>query len=67
MKATKRTIDKAIKKAGIDAEIFKGNGYFYFVGGSINLAEQQGVYGVARFADLSVDRWVEECKALLKN
>lgn len=67
MKATKRNIDKAIKKSGINAEIFKGNGYFYFVGNSINLAKQQGVYGVARFSDLTVDRWVEECKALVKN
>lgn len=64
MKATKKTIDQALKAAGLDAEIFKGKGYFYFVGASVDLAYEQGVYGVARFSDLSVDRWVEECKAL---
>jgi hypothetical protein len=66
MKATKKTIDVALKENGLEAEIFKGNGYFYFVGTSVNLASEQGVYGVARFADLSVDRWVEECKALVQ-
>lgn len=66
MKATKKTIDAALKENGLDAEIFKGNGYFYFVGKSVNLASEQGVYGVTRFADLSVDRWVEECKALVE-
>jgi hypothetical protein len=66
MKSSKQNIDNAIKKAGIQAEIFKGNGYFYFVGKSIDLSQQQGVYGVSRFSDLSLDRWVEECKELVK-
>lgn len=67
MKSTKKAIDAALKSSGIDAEIFKGNGYFYFVGLSVNLASEQGVYGVARFSDLSVDRWVEECKAIVES
>jgi len=66
MKSSKQNIDNAIKKLGIEAEIFKGNGYFYFVGKSMDFAKQQGIYGVYRFSDLSLDRWVEECKELVK-
>ena len=66
MKANKKTIDAALKEAGLDCEIFKGNGYFYFVGKSVDLASEQGVYGVARFSDMSIARWVEECKDISK-
>jgi hypothetical protein len=66
MKATKKTIDAALQAAGIKAEIFKGYGYFYFVGDSIDSSNESGVYGVARFQDLSIDRWVEECKEISK-
>jgi len=64
-KATKKSIDAALKSAGISAEIVKGNGYFYFSGDSMNLAKQQGVYGVCRYSDLSVERWVDECRDLM--
>lgn len=66
MNITKRTIDAALKKEGINAEIFKGKGYFYFAGSSVDFSHEQGVYGVARFSDLTIDRWVDECKQIVK-
>lgn len=60
---TIKNINAALKAAGIDAEIVRGKGYFYFTGPAMDLAKEQGVYGVARLGDLPIERWVEEAKA----
>ena len=61
-RATIPSVNKALKAAGIEAEIFRGNGYFYFSGPAVEVSHEQGVYGVFRISDLSVEEWVEEAK-----
>lgn len=62
MRTTLAAVNKALAAAGIDAELVKGRGYFYFVGSDMDYAEEQGVYGVFRLSDLSVTQWVEEAR-----
>lgn len=64
-RVTKKQIDKALKKAGIDGEIFRGDGYQYFIGKSFDKAYTTSVM-VPRLSDLSVERWVEEAKHLIQ-
>ncbi|MNJ07200.1 hypothetical protein D3C81_365180 [compost metagenome] len=56
-------VNKALKATGLDCEIFKGEGYYYFNGPAVEMAEEQGVYGVRFLSDMSVAQWVEEAKA----
>ena len=60
---TLRTVNKAIAHFG-DIELVKGNGYFYFVGEDVNVWAE-GVY-VYRLNELSLERWIEEAKAVLE-
>lgn len=62
MRTTLAAVNKALAAAGIDAELVKGRGYFYFVGSVVDYAEEQGVCGVFRLSDLSVAQWVEEAR-----
>lgn len=66
MRTTLAAINKALAAAGIDAELVKGRGYFYFVGSDMDYAEEQGVYGVFRLSDLSVTQLVEEARSKLR-
>lgn len=66
MRTTLAAVNKALAAAGIDAELVKGRGYFYFVGSDMDYAEEQGVYGVFRLSDLSVSQWVEESRSKLR-
>lgn len=66
MRTTLAAVNKALAAAGIDAELVKGRGYFYFVGSDMDYAEEQGVYGVFRLSDLSVSQWVEEARSKLR-
>lgn len=62
MRVTLSAVNKALAHAGIKAELVRGEGYFYFVGDDVDLSEEQGVYGVYRLSELSVERWVQEAK-----
>lgn len=55
-------VNKALVAAGIDAELVKGRGYFYFSGPAVDCAKEQGVYGVYRLSELTVSQWVEEAR-----
>lgn len=66
MRTTLAAVNKALAAAGIDAELVKGRGYFYFVGSDMDYADEQGVYGVFRLSDLSVTQWVEEARSKLR-
>jgi len=66
MRTTLAAVNKALAAAGIDAELVKGRGYFYFAGSAVDYAEEQGVYGVFRLSDLSVSQWVEEARSKLR-
>lgn len=61
-RVTINAINKAIAEAGLDCEIVKGSGYFYFQGKSVECAKEQGVYGVYRLSDISIEEWVKEAK-----
>ena len=61
---TIKQVNKALKEKGIDAELFKGPGYFYFDGPSINLAKSSSVM-VPRLNDLPLEQWVEEARLLV--
>lgn len=67
MRTTLAAVNKALAAAGIDAELVKGRGYFYFVGSDMDYAEEQGVYGVFRLSDLSVTQWVEEARQRIES
>lgn len=61
-RVTIKQVNKALEAAGIKAELVKGDGYFYFHGEAMDNAAEQGVYGVYRLGELSVERWVQEAK-----
>ena len=62
MRVTLSAVNKALAQEGIKAELVRGEGYFYFVGDDVDLSEEQGVYGVYRLSELSVERWLQEAK-----
>ena len=57
---TLNTVNKAINFAGLNAELVKGEGYFYFVGSQVDTGKG-GVY-VNALNELSVEEWVEEAR-----
>lgn len=64
---TLRKVNGELTRAGIRAELVKGDGYFYFVGQDVELAQEQGVYGVFRLNDLSLEQWVEEARQRMQD
>lgn len=63
-RVTTKQVNAALAKAGLEVELVKDRqqGYFYFSGPGVDLAFEQGVYGVWRLGDLSVEQWVEEAR-----
>lgn len=61
-RVTIKRVNEALKAAGIDAELVAAKDYFYFSGPAMDLVQEQGVYGVYRLNDLSLERWVAEAK-----
>jgi len=59
MRVTMNNINKAIKAAGHDEQIFKGRGYFYFVEGESSNWPATMVM-TCHLTDLTVDQWVRE-------
>lgn len=58
-RATTRSINAALKRAGIDAEFCNNrDGYSYFGGKDVEFAESTSVY-TCYVGDLTVDQWVE--------
>lgn len=60
---TASQVTRALEKAGFKAELVRGDGYWYFFGDDAESLTEQGVYGVYRIGELSVERWVEEFKS----
>lgn len=63
-KATTKSINAALKKAGIDAEFChnRGAGYSYFIGPDVEYAQTTSVY-VCYIHSFSVEQWVQEAQA----
>lgn len=59
---TASQVTKALEKAGFKAELVRGEGYWYFDGPDAEGFEEQGVYGVYRIGELSVQQWVDAFK-----
>ena len=64
---TLKKVNAELVRLGIRAELVKGDGYFYFVGQDVELAQEQGVYGVFRLNDLTLDQWVEEARQRMQD
>ena len=62
MRTTLKQVNRALAQAGIDGELQKGAGYFYFNGPAFDRCREQGVYGVARLGDMPVEQWVNEAR-----
>lgn len=64
MRLTLKAVNAAIKAEGINAELVKGKGYFYFVGADVERAKMEaGVYGCgSQLNSLGLWQWVNECK-----
>lgn len=62
MKFALKTLNKELAKLG-QVELVKGEGYFYFNGKSVDQCKEQGVYGVYRLNDLTIEQWIEEAKS----
>ena len=54
-----RSVNKALKEAGIVGELVRGEGYHYFVGESFYYSSGTSVY-VYRVTDLTIEQWVQE-------
>lgn len=54
---TLKQVNEELKK--YDAELVRGDGYFYFVGDTADYFTEQGVY-VNKLNDLTMDQWVKE-------
>jgi hypothetical protein len=62
MGTTVKQVNAAIVRAGMsEIELFKGDGYFYFMGENCD-ARQAGVY-VNALSCLSVEQWIGEARA----
>ena len=64
MKLSRKHVDEALKAAGINARIAKGNGYWFFYGPAFELAESSMVC-VNSLNQLTASQWVFEAKTLL--
>ncbi len=56
MKASLKSINQRIAHMG-DIVLYKGAGYFYFIGDSVDFTD--GVY-VNKISDLSFEQWIQE-------
>jgi len=64
MKLSIPTINKAIKKLGGDAELVKGEGYFYFTSPKV-MWDTHSVY-VCKINHLDLEYWMEEYKLFVE-
>jgi hypothetical protein len=63
-KVTVATVNKELKRRGIEERLCNGNGYFYFYNGTAHTWNSCSVYGVCYANELTVDQWIEEYYSL---
>ena len=63
MRVTLKAVNDQLKLLGFDAELAKGDGYFYFSSGEASDWLNTAVR-VATLSSLTLDQWVEEFKKL---
>lgn len=60
-----KKVNKEIKLLGIEAEIAKGDGYFYFFGDGVKFCKHTSVF-VYRLNQIKLDDWLNEAKCFAK-
>ncbi len=63
MRLTVKSIDDELKRLGHDAQLVKGDGYFYFTSGETGNWLDRTVK-VPTLSSLTLEQWVEEFKKL---
>jgi hypothetical protein len=58
-------VNREIRRRGIDAELHKGDGYYYFTGADVGHAFETSVM-VYRLNDLSLEQWMKELEYLMQ-
>ena len=61
---TIKSVNKMIASKGILAEIVKGDGYYYFTGSDVELAEYTSVY-VFKLNDMTMQQWSESIDSIV--
>ena len=64
---TRRQVNAALKRAGINGTVERGDGYWYFAGPDFDRSYETGVYGCAYLSNMPVSRWVDEARARASN
>jgi len=64
-RVTINNVNAALKGAGIDAELVRGKGYFYFAGPAMDRVYDACVCTMF-ITDFSVQRWVDICREKIK-
>lgn len=62
-RATKKAINAELKKLGIDAEIVRGEGYYFLIGPGVDGWYQTGIYTYA-LGHMPLERWMDAIKAM---
>jgi len=65
MALTLKAVNAEITKRGLNLELFKGQGYFYFSGDACNLRQSTSVM-VNSLNQLTLEQWVEEAVEMAK-
>jgi len=60
-RVTVANVNAALRAAGIDAELLKGRGYFYFGGPAVELCYTTSV-PTMHLRSLSVEQWLDEAR-----
>lgn len=60
---TKAQVNRALAAKGYQAEIWRGDGYWYFFGPDADCFLEQGVYGCAYLSHMPVADWIEAFEA----
>lgn len=66
MRVTLNVVNSAIAAAGIDAELVRGSGYFYFSGPAVESAYSSTVGGVYKIGSLTVDQWLNALRTIIE-
>jgi hypothetical protein len=58
------TVNKELKRMGVEERLYKGEGYFYFIYGDAPDWVGGSSVPVFRASDLTLDQWIEEFNSL---
>ncbi len=65
---TTSAISKAVRALGYkNVTLRAGKGYYYWTGGVASKFFEQGVYGIRRLNDMSLQHWVNDFKERVKD